>query len=457
MKIAIVGTGWVGLTTGAVLAFLGNEVVGYDINQELISGLNRGKVPFYEPHLAELVERQLEAGRLSFTGSLGTALKDAEIIFLTVGTPIAPDGQTVDMRFVGEAAYAVGLELKPGKLRVIVTKSTVPAGSNGWVESFIQEGLEKQGLAGKVDYVVVSNPEFLREGSAIFDTLYPDRIVVGAADERAFSLLGELYRPIVEQSFAPPPFAPRPPGLNRVPLLKVDPTTAELIKYAANAFLATKIAFINEIANICDLIGANVKDVALGIGLDHRIGRAFLNAGVGFGGSCFPKDPLALIREAEVYGYSAPLLRAVLEQNQWQRLVVVRKLQDLLKTVRGKRIGVLGLAFKPHTNDLRSAPALDIIRKLHELGCVVRAYDPVAIPNCQEAYPDLPVTYGNSVLEVAEGADALILVTEWPEVIASDWPTIKKLMRTPVIIDGRNALDKNYLEGLGFVYRGVGV
>lgn len=457
MKIAIVGTGWVGLTTGAVLAFLGNEVIGYDINQVLISNLSQGKVPFYEPHLAELVEQQLEAGRLSFTGSLATALKDAETIFLTVGTPIASDGQTVDMRFVGEAAYAVGSELKPGKLRVIVTKSTVPAGSNGWVESFVQEGLEEQGLAGKVDYVVVSNPEFLREGSAIFDTLYPDRIVVGAADERAFSLLGELYRPIAEQRFAPPPFAPRPPGLNRVPLLKVDPTTAELIKYAANAFLATKIAFINEIANICDLIGANVKDVALGIGLDHRIGRAFLNAGVGFGGSCFPKDLLALIREAEVYGYSAPLLQAVLEQNRWQRLVVVRKLQDLLKTLRGKRIGVLGLAFKPHTNDLRSTPAFDIIRKLHELGCVVRAFDPVAIPNCQEAYPDLPVTYGNSILEVAEGADALILVTEWPEFIASDWPTIKKLMRTPVIIDGRNALDKNYLEGLGFVYRGVGI
>lgn len=457
MRIVIVGTGWVGLTTGAVLALLGNEVIGYDIDRKLIGLLSQGIVPFYEPHLTDLVRQELRTGRLGFTTDLASALGEADIIFIAVGTPVASDGQTVDMRFVGEAAHSVGLHLQPGKFRVIVTKSTVPAGSNGWVESFIQQGVEESGFFGQVDYAVASNPEFLREGSAIADTLYPHRIVVGATDGRAFSLLGELYGPIVEQNFVPPPFCPRPRGLTRVPLVKVDPVTAELIKYAANAFLATKIAFINEMANICDLIGANVKDVALGIGLDRRIGREFLNAGVGWGGSCFPKDLLALTREAETYGYNPQLLKAVLEQNRWQRLVVVRKLQEVLKTVRGKKIGILGLAFKPNTDDLRGAPALDIIRKLHELGCVVRAYDPVAVSRCRELYPELPVTFGKSVVEVAEGADALVLVTEWQEFLDIDWPVVKEVMRTPVVIDGRNALDKNYLEGLGFVYRGVGV
>lgn len=266
----------------------------------------------------------------------------------------------------------------------------------------------------------------MREGSAIADTLYPDRIVVGLSDERALGILATLFRPIVTQDFAPPPFCPRPPGCPApVPLIKVDPVTAELIKYAANAFLATKIAFINEIANICDLIGANVKDVALGIGLDHRIGREFLNAGIGWGGSCFPKDLVALISEAETYGYHPALLKAVLDQNRRQRFVVVEKLQKLLKPLRGKRIGILGLAFKPNTDDLRGAPSIAIIRKLSELGCLLYAYDPVAVPKCQLLYPDLPVAYGRSVLEVAEGADALVLVTEWDEFSRADWPKRK--------------------------------
>ncbi|MEW5786050.1 MAG: UDP-glucose/GDP-mannose dehydrogenase family protein [Bacillota bacterium] len=457
MNIAIIGAGWVGVTTGAVLAFLGNKVKGYDVNSKLISRLIEGNLSFYEPHLPELVREQLQADRLQFTSELRTALSNADVVFIAVGTPVAADGQTVDMRFVGDAAYNVGLNLQPGRFQVIVTKSTVPVGTNGWIESYIEQGLEEQGLSGRVDYAVASNPEFLREGMAIADTLYPDRIIAGSGDERALKALAELYRPIVDQTFEPPSFSPRPPGFKRAPLVRVDPATAELIKYAANSFLATKIAFINEMANICDLVGANVKDVALGIGLDHRIGGAFLNAGVGWGGSCFSKDLVALVREAEVYAYTPQLLKAVLEQNRWQRLVAVRKLQDVLKTLRGRRIGILGLAFKPETDDLRSAPALDIIRRLNELGCVVRAYDPVAVPRCRETHPDMPVTYGESVMEIADGADALILVTEWQDFVNADWQAIKSLMRTPVVIDGRNALDKQRLEGMGFVYRGVGI
>ena len=457
MHVAIVGTGWVGLTTGAVLALLGNSVTGYDVNGLLIDQLRKGKVPFYEPHLPAIIEEQVKAGRLGFETELRSALAQADVVFIAVGTPLTEDGQAVDMRYVNGAAREIGLYLEPDRFRVIVNKSTVPAGSNGWVDSFIREGLQERGMLDQTDYAVASNPEFLREGSAVADTLYPDRIVIGTDDERAVEMLTELYRPILEQSFTPPPYLPRPEGFGRVPLVKVDPVTAELIKYAANAFLATKISFINEIANICDLVGANVKDVALGIGLDKRIGRAFLNAGIGWGGSCFPKDLTALVREAEIYGYNTQLLKAVFDLNRFQRLVVVRKLQELLKTVRGKIVGVLGLAFKPETDDLRGAPSFDIIRKLDEIGAVVRTYDPAAVDRCKELYPELPAKLCGSVFEVAEGADALVLVTEWQEFLNSDWEKILAIMRTPVIIDGRNALDKKYLEGLGFVYRGVGV
>lgn len=457
MNVAVVGTGWVGLTTGAVMAFLGHKVVGHDVNEHLIGELRAGRVPFYEPGLEKLAGEQVGAGRLNFTSNLEKALAPADVVFIAVGTPLDEDGLSVDMRFVNRAALEIGKHLDQGKFRVIVNKSTVPAGSNGWVESFIRQGLQERGVAGKVAYAVASNPEFLREGSAIVDTLYPDRVVIGAEDARALEVLAELYRPILEQSFAPPPDFRRPEGFSRVPLVKVDPVTAELVKYAANAFLAAKISFINEIANICDLVGANVKDLALGIGLDRRIGQAFLNAGIGWGGSCLPKDLTALVHEAEGYGYNAQLLRAAFDVNQLQRLVVVRKLQEVLKTVRGKTVGLLGLAFKPDTDDLRNAPSLDIIRKLNEIGAVVRAYDPVAMERFQKMHPELPVKLCTSVGELAEGADALVLVTEWKEFISMDWPRIQTLMRTPVIIDGRNALNKRYMEELNFVYRGMGI
>lgn len=457
MNVAIVGLGWVGLTTGTVMAFLGHNVTGFDVNETLVDQLRKGRVPFFEPGLAEFTEEQLSAGRLSFTLDLKSALGSADVIFIAVGTPLTEDGQTVDMRFVSKAALDIGLHLEKGRFRVIVNKSTVPAGSNGWVDSFIGQSLQERGMSGQVDYAVASNPEFLREGSAIQDTIYPDRVVIGAEDTRAVDTLTELYRPILKQTFAPPPEFPRPGGLDKVPLLKVDPVTAELIKYAANAFLATKISFINEIANICDLVGANVADVASGIGLDRRIGQAFLSAGIGWGGSCFPKDLTALVQEGEVYGYNARLLKATLDVNQLQRLVVVRKLQDVLKTIRGKTVGILGLSFKPNTDDLRSAPSIDIIRKLSEIGAVVRAYDPVAMDRYRIMCPETPVNLCASVNEVSDGADALILVTEWREFLDCDWPRIRTLMRTPVIIDGRNALNKTYLEGLDFVYRGVGV
>lgn len=457
MKIAVIGTGWVGLTTAAAFAYLGNEVTGYDVNEKLVEQLQTGTIPFFEPHLEEFIRRELAAGRLNFTTELATALASAEVIFIAVGTPPTADGCAVDMSFVSTAATAIGENLKPGKFQVVVNKSTVPVGSNGWVDSFIRKGIEKQGNVGAVNFAVASNPEFLREGSALADTLYPDRVVIGAADERAIEALTRLYHPILTQDFTPPPSLPRPAGRKKVPLVVVDPVTAELIKYAANAFLAMKISFINEIANLCDFVGANVKDVARGIGLDHRIGEAFLNAGVGWGGSCFPKDMMALIKEAEGYGYDAKLLKAACAVNAAQRLVVVRKLQEVLKTVRGKIIGILGLAFKPNTDDLRGAPSLDIIRRLVELGAVVRACDPAAVRRYRESLPDLPIQLCTSLYEVAEGADALVLVTEWQEFVAADWEKIFSAMRTPVIIDGRNALDKNHLEGLGFVYRGVGV
>jgi len=457
VKITVIGTGWVGLTTAAVFAFLGNDVIGYDVNEKLIGQLRAGRVPFFEPHLEELTREGLACRRLSFTTDIGAALSTAEIIFLAVGTPPTSDGRGVEMSFVSRAATVIGENLRPGKLRVVVNKSTVPVGSNGWVDSFIRQGLAQQGDAGPVDFVVASNPEFLREGSAIADTFYPDRVVIGATDARAIEALTRLYHPILMQDFTPPFFLPRPAGRGKVPLVVVDPVTAELIKYAANAFLSTKISFINEIANLCDFVGANVKDVARGIGLDHRIGEAFLNAGIGWGGSCFPKDVIALIREAEAYGYEAKLLKATYEVNAAQRFVVIRKLQEVLKTVRGKTIGILGLAFKPNTDDLRGAPALDIIRKLGELGAIVRAYDPVAMHRCRAEAPDLPASYANDIYNLATGADALVLVTEWEEFTQANWVDIARLMRTPVVIDGRNALNKKYLEGLGFVYRGVGV
>ncbi|MEW6183485.1 MAG: UDP-glucose/GDP-mannose dehydrogenase family protein [Bacillota bacterium] len=457
MNVVIVGLGWVGLTTGSVMAFLGHDVTGFDVNETLVGRLQKGEAPFFEPGLAEFTEAQLGAGRLRFTLDLKSALAPADVIFIAVGTPLTEDGQTVDMRFVSQAAMDIGMHLEKGRFRVIVNKSTVPAGSNGWVDSFIGQSLQERGIIGQVDYAVASNPEFLREGSAIRDTIYPDRVVIGAEDTCAVDTLTKLYRPILEQTFPPPPGFPRAEGFNKVPLLKVDPVTAELVKYAANAFLATKISFINEIANICDLVGANVADVAAGIGLDSRIGQSFLSAGIGWGGSCFPKDLTALVRESEVYGYNARLLKAASDVNQLQRMVVVKKLQDVLKTVRGKTVGVLGLSFKPNTDDLRSAPSIDIIRKLTEIGAVVRAYDPVAMEPFGKMYPEVQVSLCASVNEVAEGADALILVTEWREFLDCDWPRIRTLMRTPVIIDGRNALNKSYLEGLDFVYRGVGV
>lgn len=455
MRVVVIGCGWVGVTTGACLALVGHRVTCQDIDARKIESLARGRLPFHEPHLEDLVRAQKAAGRLDFTTGPEVAA-EADAVFLAVATPSVPDTGAVELRHVREAAHALGRHLDHDRFCVVVNKSTVPVGSNGLVEKLIFEGLSLNG--GHARVAAASNPEFLREGSAVADALYPERIVIGTEDDRAAGLLRDLYRPILEQSFDPPPYVPpRPPGCRSVPLLRVDPVSAELLKYAANAFLAMKISFINEIANICERVGADVRKIAEGIGLDSRIGRAFLNAGVGWGGSCFGKDLRGLIADAREYGYEPVLLNAVLEVNYRQRQTVVQKLCEVLKVLRGRTVAVLGLAFKPNTDDLRDAPALDVIRRLLEMGSLVRAYDPAAMPAFKEAAPDLPVTCAPDPYRAAEDADAIVLVTEWEEFRHLDWRRIRRAMRHPVVVDGRNFLNKEELEALGFAYRGIGI
>ena len=455
MRVVIVGCGYVGVTTGACLALIGHRVTCHDIDGRKVELLNSGSLPFYEPYLEELVRAQQSAGRLGFTKDIDV-VSDADAIFLAVGTPSVAGNGAVDMRYVREAALALGKHLGKRGFQVVVNKSTVPVGSNGLVEKLVAAGVD--GSHGRAEIVMVSNPEFLREGSAVTDVLYPDRIIVGTSDERATVLLRDLYRPIAEQSFKPPPYVPpRPAGLKGVPFMVVDPVSAELIKYAANAFLAMKISFINEIANICERVGADVRKVAEGIGMDSRIGRAFLNAGVGWGGSCFGKDLRGLIADAQEYGYEPVLLNAVLEVNYRQRQLPVQKLCEVLKVLRGRTVAVLGLAFKPGTDDLRDAPSLDVVRRLLEMGSLVRVYDPAAMPALKEAAPDLQVTFAPDPYRAADDADALLLVTEWEEFRHLDWPRMRRLMRHPLVVDGRNFLDKKELEALGFVYRGIGM
>lgn len=459
MRIIVVGTGYVGLTTGACFAYLGNDVVCYDIDQRKIDMLSKGQLPFFEPFLDDLVKEQVKAGRLKFTVELSPWIDNAEVIFICVATPSREENGAVDLSFVRNAAYNIGLAMKKGPFRVIVNKSTVPVGSNGFVRKLILEGLRaKNENEYSVDFATASNPEFLREGSAVSDALYPDRIVVGVEDERALSVMQALYEPIIRQDFNVSNYIPpRPHGLQEVPFVSTDPVSAEVIKYAANAFLAMKISFINEVANICELVGADVRQVAHGIGLDKRIGLEFLNAGIGWGGSCFGKDLRGIISDAREYGYDPILLRAVYDINYQQRQSCVRKLQEVLKVIRGRTVAIWGLSFKPGTDDLRDAPSLDVIKKLVEMGALVRAYDPVAIPAFKATYPDLPVKCIDDKYEVAEGADGLILVTEWPEFREVDWELLKSKMRQPVIIDGRNFLERKEMEEMGYVYRGIGV
>jgi UDPglucose 6-dehydrogenase len=426
-NLCIIGTGYVGLPTAVCFADLGNDVTCIEIDQQKLALLRAGTSPMYEPGLEELLKRNLQAGRIRFTDSYDEGLRDADVAFITVGTPMQDDG-AADLSSIKAAAVSIGKAIK--NYMIIIDKSTVPVGTGDMVTNLIKEH------AGDVPFDVVSNPEFLREGSAVNDFFRPDRVVLGAINHRAAALVAELYAPL------------------ETSVIITDLRTAEMIKYASNAFLATRISFINEIASICEQLGADVKEVARGMGMDKRIGPHFLDAGIGYGGSCFPKDVLALHHMAAQAGCHPQLLQAVMEINRDARLAFVAKLEGLLDTLEGKCIGVLGLSFKPNTDDMREAPAIEIIGALLERGAAVRAYDPMAMHNAEAVMPD--TVYCATPYDVAKRADALLIVTEWNEFKQLDFGKLKQLMRQPIILDGRNVYDPKVMAERGFVYRGVG-
>jgi UDPglucose 6-dehydrogenase len=454
-SIGVVGCGYVGLVTGACLAHLGHRVTCLDRDDERIRVLNSGRVPFYEPGLEELVSRGLRGERLSFAGSesLGRLAGEADVVFIAVDTPQGEDG-SADLSSVAAVAQGLGralAETRRERPLVVVNKSTVPVGSGDYVSMSIHDGLEEVGES-EAGFLVVSNPEFLREGSAIYDSLFPDRIVVGADSREALDTLRALYEPIIEQSF-PTEHDPRPKVA--VPFVTTDLVSAEMIKYAANAFLATKVSFINEVANICELVGADVTEVAYGIGLDERIGSRFLSAGIGWGGSCFPKDIAALCAVAREYEHETPLLGATVAVNERQRKRVILKLQRELHTLKGKRVALLGLSFKPNTDDLREAPSLEIASTLVSLGVRPVGYDPVAGKAASRMLPSLRVVF--DPYEALRGAQAAVVVTEWEEVRSLDLRRASALMQEPrVIVDGRNALELLAAREAGLLYRGFG-
>lgn len=453
MNVAIIGTGYVGLTTGVCLAYLGHEVTCLDTDQRKIDLLRGGRTPIYEPYLPELLAQARE--RLHFSTSYAEGIPEAEVVFIAVGTPPGPDGNPY-LGYLESAAVSVGAHISHS-FTVVVNKSTVPIGSGNWVESLIRESLEKRedGVPA-TSFAMASNPEFLREGSALHDSLYPDRIVIGADTPRALELLYTLYRPVLDQSFAEPPFLPRPDYVSAVPLVSTGLASAELVKYAANAFLALKISFINEIAQLSEKVGANVSQVAKGIGLDRRIGERFLQAGIGWGGSCFGKDTAALIGTGREYGLEMPIVEAARTVNQRQRDRVVEKLLDELKILKGRTIAMLGLAFKPNTDDVRDAPAVDLASRLIARGCRVKAHDPVAVEAFQRDHPDLKIQCCPEPMDAVSGADALVLVTEWPQYRELDWPALAAAMRSAVVVDGRNFQEGAQWRQFGFNYLGLG-
>lgn len=445
MNAAIIGTGYVGLTTGACLAFLGHDVTCVDVAESKIAALERGEVPIYEPHLAELIDES--RANIRFSTDYACAIPQAQAVFIAVGTPSSGTGAP-DLTYLEAAARSIGHHLAQ-PYTVIVNKSTVPIGSGNWVGSLVREAAgDRTGCR----FAVASNPEFLREGTAIYDSLYPDRVVIGTDEERAGELLYTLYRPVLEQTFQAPHYLPRPEGLGAVPLISTDLASAELIKYSANAFLALKISFINEIGTLAEKVGADIVQIAKGIGLDSRIGTRFLQAGIGWGGSCLGKDTAALISTAGEYGLEMPIVASAREVNRRQRERVVEKLLHELKILKGRTIGLLGLAFKPHTDDLREAPAIEIARKLIERGARVRVHDPVATDRFRREHPDLDVICCASAEDVGREADALVLVTEWPEYRDLDWEAVAASMRSAIVLDGRHAIDKSRVTRAGYKY-----
>jgi UDPglucose 6-dehydrogenase len=457
MRVTVIGTGYVGTVTGACLAYLGHRVTCVDTDAAKIALLRRGESPIYEPHLAELLPLAEARGGLDFDTGLAAAAAESDVIFIAVGTPPLPGGEA-DLSYLEAAARSAGAAMDAARFRVVVNKSTVPVGSGNLVEALVREGIEEARPAERrqIRFGVASNPEFLREGSAISDSLYPDRIVTGSSDPETLAAMRELYRPLVEQSFDPPPGVPRPAALARVPMVATTLTSAEMIKYAANAFLTLKIGFANEMANICEHVGAEAPEVMTGIGLDARIGSRFLSPGIGWGGSCFGKDVNALLHTAHEYGYDSRLLRASLEVNAAQRQMVIQKLQERLFILKGRTIGLLGLAFKPDTDDLRYAPSLHIAERLLQMGARVKAYDPVAMAACRAQRPDLKIRYCDSAQDAAVEADALVLVTEWREFRELDLAGLARVMARPVLVDGRNLFSPEAARAAGFEYTGVG-
>lgn len=430
MNIAVIGTGYVGLVTGAGLADFGNDVVCVDIDENKIKALNEGKIPIYEPGLDVIVERNAGEGRLRFTTDLEDAIRFARAIFIAVGTPPLPDGAP-DLRYVREVAHTIATYMDGPKL--IITKSTVPIGTGRMIEGILDEH-------GKADLgSVVSNPEFLREGSAIEDFMKPDRVVIGASDEEAIELMKEIYAPL---------------HALETPFVVTSVESSELIKYAANGFLATKISFINEIALLCEILGADVQHVARGIGLDNRIGPKFLQAGPGYGGSCFPKDTSGLADTARNAGYNFRIIESVIQVNDEIKARMVDKVDRAMSGVSGKTIAILGLAFKPETDDMRESPSIPLIEGLQRRGARIRAYDPEAMARAAEMFDG--VTFCEDAYQTCEGADAVVIVTEWNEFRALNMDKVKKALRTPVMVDLRNVYDHRRMEAAGFAYTSVG-
>jgi UDPglucose 6-dehydrogenase len=430
MKITVIGTGYVGLVSGVCFSDLGNEVICLDKAQDKIDMLNNGEVPIYEPGLKELIEKNVRLKRLSFSTDISDGIKDAEVIIIAVGTPPLPSGEA-NLAFIEQVARDIAGSINDYK--VIMTKSTVPVGTNERIAEIISIGSD-------VKFDVVSVPEFLREGSAVIDTFNPDRIIIGAKNQRAKEIITKLHEPLTKN------------------IITTDIRSAEMIKYASNAFLATKISFINEIANICDNVGADVVKVAEGMGHDKRIGQAFLNAGIGYGGSCFPKDTDALIQIAGNAEYDFKLLKSVVEVNKKQRLYVIKKLEQSLGDLRGKTIGIWGLAFKPNTDDIRDAPAIEIIENLIKAGAKVRVSDPIAQKNFQEEMKryNNDIVYCTNAVETAYQCHAVCLLTEWDEFLNVNLKEIEQNMKLPLLIDGRNCYSAEQIEGTNFIYHCIG-
>ncbi len=431
MHIAVIGTGYVGLVSGACFAEFGVDVTCVDVDVTKIEKLHKGIIPIYEPGLDQLVHKNIKAGRLHFTTDITSAVEGSQVVFLAVGTPPQADG-TPDMSFYRQAAKDVAEAMNGYK--VLVTKSTVPVGTGKWLREFVQENLKTE-----TEFGVASNPEFLREGAAIDDFMRPDRVVIGSNEERAIEVMKELYRPLY---------------LIETPIVITSLEAAELIKYAANAFLATKITFINEVANLCDAIGCDVHDVARGMGMDNRIGRKFLHPGPGYGGSCFPKDTRALTTVADQFGVETRIVDAVIEANERQRDAMIPKIEKLVGDLSGKKIGMLGLSFKPETDDMRESPAIDIIKSILAKGGSVKAFDPVAMDEARHYVEG--IEYAKDEYDAIDAADVLVIVTEWNQFRALDMERVKKLLKAPKIVDLRNVYEPDDMRELGFEYVGVG-